>query len=130
MELSTCPKCGFEIGRPVPDCPKCGVLFAKFTPERKKTYASQVVVSTGSISEAFEMIGPVYTVTTNRGGVLDAAARELGISSQAITSDEVVSALVFGDSVANFKAFPIAFKVCTESLKKQAAALGGDAVIG
>ncbi len=130
MELDKCPKCGFAIGSPSPECPKCGILFAKFAPERKKLYASEVVVSTESLSEPFETIGPVYTVTTNRGSVLDMAARDLGIHSQAIGGGEIVSALVFGDSVANFKAFPIAFKVCTESLKKQAAALGGDAVIG
>ena len=51
MELDKCPKCGFAIGSPSPECPKCGILFAKFAPERKKLYASEVVVSTESLSE-------------------------------------------------------------------------------
>ena len=130
MQLDKCPKCGFDIGRPAPDCPKCGILFAKFTPERKKVYASQVIVSTTMLSEPVETIGPVYAVTTNREGVLDRAAKQLGIDIRAIQGDEVVSALIFGDSVANFRAFPVAFKVCTEQLRREALALGADAVIG
>ena len=34
------------------------------------------------------------------------------------------------DSLANYKAFPVAFAVCTEELRRQAAGLGCDAVIG
>jgi uncharacterized protein YbjQ (UPF0145 family) len=63
-------------------------------------------------------------------GVLDAAAKRLGIDIRAVSDREVLSALTLGDSVANFQSFPIAFAVCVEQLKRQAAALGGDAVIG
>ena len=125
-----CPKCGFRHTSAVPACAKCGIVFARFSPEKRRVYAGQVVVSTESLSEPVDTIGPVYAVTTNLKGVLDAAARKLGIDTRAVTDSEVLSALVFGDSVANFQAFPIAFAVCVEQLKRQAAAQGGDAVIG
>jgi uncharacterized protein YbjQ (UPF0145 family) len=63
-------------------------------------------------------------------GTLDAAAKKLGVDVQAISNTEVLSAAIFGDSVANFQAFSVAFAVCVEQLKRQAASMGGDAVIG
>jgi uncharacterized protein YbjQ (UPF0145 family) len=63
-------------------------------------------------------------------GTLDAAAKKLGIDIRAISEGELMSALVFGDSSANFKAFPVAFAVCSEQLRRQAASMGGDAVVG
>jgi hypothetical protein len=35
-------------------------------------------------------------------GTLDAAAKKLGIDVQAISNTEILSAAIFGDSVANF----------------------------
>ncbi len=125
-----CPKCGFHNPAPVASCGKCGVIFARYSPEKQRVPAGQVVVSTATISEPFDTIGPVYAVTTNMKGVLDAAARKLGIDLQAVSDSEVMSALVLGDSVANYQAFPIAFAVCVEQLKRQAARLGADAVVG
>ena len=125
-----CPKCNFKLPAPAPVCPKCGVIFAKWTPERRKVYPAQVVVSTTLLSEPFTTLGPVYTLTTNMKGTLDAAAKKLGVDVQAISNTEVLSAAIFGDSVANFQAFPVAFAVCVEQLKRQAASIGADAVIG
>jgi uncharacterized protein YbjQ (UPF0145 family) len=125
-----CPKCSFKLPAPAPVCPKCGVIFAKWMPERRKVYPAQVVVSTTLLSESFITLGPVYTLTTNMKGTLDAAAKKLGVDVQAISNTEVLSVAIFGDSVANFQAFPVAFAVCVEQLKRQAASIGADAVIG
>ncbi len=55
---------------------------------------------------------------------------KLGLDVRAITGEEVMGAFLLGDSVANFQAFPLAFTVCVEQLKRQCAALGGNAVLG
>jgi uncharacterized protein YbjQ (UPF0145 family) len=125
-----CPKCGFHQLSPTPVCAKCGVVFARFSPEKKHTYASQVLVSTTTLAEAYETVGPVYAITTNLRGVLDAAAKKLGIDIRAVTDTEFLSAFATGDSVANYQAFPVAFAVCVEQLKRDAASLGANAVIG
>jgi uncharacterized protein YbjQ (UPF0145 family) len=106
------------------------VIFAKWSLDKRRVYPAQVVVSTTLLSEPFTTVGPVYAVTTNMKGTLDAAAKKLGIDIQAVSSEELLSSAVFGDSVANFQAFPVAFTVCVEQLKRQAANMGADAVIG
>jgi len=97
---SDCPKCSFQLPAPAAACPKCGIVFAKWYPEKRKVYPSQVVVSTTLLSEPFTTIGPVYALTTNMQGTLDAAAKKLGIDIRAVSDWEVLSALTFGDSVA------------------------------
>lgn len=130
-QLATdCPKCGFFHAAPADTCSRCGVVFARFSPEKRRVPAAQVVVSTTTLEEPFETLGPVYAVTTNLRGVLDAAAQKLGVNIQAVTDSEMLSAVVLGDSVANFRAFPIAFAVCVEQLKRDASRLGADAVVG
>jgi len=127
---SDCPKCSFQLPAPAPMCPKCGIVFAKWAPEKRKVYPSQVTVSTTLLSEPFTTIGPVYAITTNQQGTLDAAAKKMGIDIRAVSDWEFLSALSYGDSVASFQSFPVAFAVCIEQLKRQAANLGADAVIG
>ena len=126
-----CPKCGQRLASPHDStCQRCGLIFAKWMPERRKLYPSQIIVSTTRLAESFETVAPVYAITTNQKGVLDQAAKRLGLDTRAITESELLSSLFLGDSVANYQAFPIAFAVCVEQLKIQAAALGCDAVIG
>jgi len=125
------PNAGYDSPRRrISTCPKCGLIFAKWTPERRKLYPSQVIVSTTTLAEPFETVAPVYAITTNQKGVLDQSARRLGLDIRAITDSELLSSLFLGDSVANYQAFPIAFAVCVEQLKIQAAALACNAVIG
>ncbi len=128
--MSVCPKCSFQSPDGVDTCPKCGVIFARYSAEKTRVPSAQVLVSTTMISEPFAVIAPVYALATNKHGQLDAAARKLGINVKSTTDFEVLSALVVGDSSANFQAFPVAWTVCVEQLKRQAASLGGDAVIG
>ena len=128
--MAACPKCGFELPGPMDSCPKCGVIIARFNAEKTRVPSAQVVVSTTMISEPFTVLAPVYALATNKHGQLDAAARKLGINVKSTTDFEVLSALFVGDSSANFQAFPVGWTVCIEQLKRQAASLGGDAVIG
>ena len=128
--MNVCPKCSFQLPAPSDSCPKCGVIFARFSAEKARVPAAQVVVSTTMISEPFSVLAPVYALATNKGGQLDAAARKLGINVKSTSDSEVLGALFLGDSSANYEAFPIARHVCIEQLKRQAASLGGDAVVG
>ncbi|MBP9946336.1 MAG: heavy metal-binding domain-containing protein [Vicinamibacteria bacterium] len=128
--MNVCPKCSFQLPAPSDSCPKCGVIFARFSAEKARVPAAQVVVSTTMISEPFSVLAPVYALATNKGGQLDAAARKLGINVKSTSDSEVLGALFLGDSSANYEAFPIAWHVCIEQLKRQAASLGGDAVVG
>jgi uncharacterized protein YbjQ (UPF0145 family) len=89
-----------------------------------------VIVSTDRLYEPFQTISPVYTVITNRGRVLDDAAKALGIDVRSFSGADLLSGLVMGDSVADYRLFPIAFTVCVEALKRGAAARGANAVIG
>jgi uncharacterized protein YbjQ (UPF0145 family) len=126
----TCPKCNFDVEAGATSCPRCGVIFAKLGRDKQRISPSQIVVSTIQLSEPFRTIGPVYAMTTNKHGILDQAARELGIDFTALTSDEFFSALVLGDSTANVHALPVAWTVCLEYLRRQASRLGADAIIG
>jgi uncharacterized protein YbjQ (UPF0145 family) len=128
--MMTCPKCNFRTDEELGTCPKCGVVFAKIGVHRARPPAALVTVSTAVLSEPYETVGVVYALTTNKNGVLDRAARELGIQSQAISGFEVATALLFGDSTANIAALPVAWTVCVEQLKRQCSSMGGDAVIG
>jgi uncharacterized protein YbjQ (UPF0145 family) len=127
---TTCPKCGFQHPAPTEVCGKCGVVFARFSPEKVRIYAGQVIVSTTTLSEPFTTLGPVYAITTNVHGVLEAAAKKLGIEIEAIGTFEFLSAIQLGDSVVKLEAIPVAFTVCVEQLKREAAKIGGDAVVG
>lgn len=128
--MNECPKCHAPVVSGADSCAKCGVILAKFSTEKARVYSSQVIVSTAVLHEPFSTVGPVYAVTTNRGGVLDRSAAKLGINVSGIGASDVFSAVLFGDSLANYKALPVAFAVCVEQLKRQAAAMGADAVIG
>lgn len=128
--MTVCPKCSFQLPAPADSCPKCGVIIARFNAEKTRVPSAQILVSTTMISESFTVIAPVYALATNKGGQLDAAARKLGINVKSTADTELLGALFLGDSSANYEAFPVAWHVCIEQLKRQASALGGDAVVG
>jgi len=128
--VEACPKCSFQLPAPADSCPKCGVIIARYNAERTRVPSAQVVVSTTMISEPFSVLAPVYSLATNNHRQLDSAARKLGINVKSTTDFEIMAALFTGDSSANYQAFPIAWTVCIEQLKRQAASLGGDAVVG
>jgi uncharacterized protein YbjQ (UPF0145 family) len=127
---TTCPKCGFQHTAPTEVCAKCGVVFARFAPEKVRISAGQVVVSTTTLSEPFTTLGPVHAVTTDNHGVLTAAAKKLGIEMEAIGAFEFLSAMQPGEARVKLEAIPVAFTVCVEQLKREAAKIGGDAVVG
>lgn len=128
--MNVCPKCSFQLPAPADACPKCGVIFARYSAEKTRVPSSQVVVSTTMISEPFTVLAPVYSLATNKHGQLDGAAKKLGINVKSTSDTEVIGALFLGDSSANYQAFPVAWQICIEHLKRQAASLGGDAVVG
>ena len=105
-------------------CPKCGVIFARYAPVKSRVPTAQIDVSTTLISEPFTVIAPVYALATNKHGQLDGAAKKLGITVSSTADSEVFAALFLGDSSANYRSFPIAWQICIEHLKRQAASLG------
>jgi hypothetical protein len=65
MQHDSCPKCSFRLAALADSCPRCGLLFEKWT-ERRKT-RREIIVSTGDLRGDYEIIGPVFFQTSNKG---------------------------------------------------------------
>jgi len=132
-EPTSCPKCGFISAAAIDSCPQCGVIFAKFAPEKRKIVPSTVRITTGDIKEDYEILKPVFFSVSNKG-VFSSQLKKLakkhnivGVSAQGRGADLLW--IFAGEWPVEHQDFPIAFVVCLEELKVQAASIGGDAVI-
>lgn len=137
MRFDNCPKCGFELTEAADACPRCGLLFEKWTERRKAR--REVIVSTGDVRGEYEIIGPVFFQTSNKGFFASQLAELIGqyrrelqeweTAGQASKKREGFSLdrLIFFSVGEND--FDKAFYICIEEMKKRAARLGADAVI-
>ena len=124
---ASCPKCGFDLPAPAEACPKCGLIFAKWTGPRKSI--REVVVTTGDLGEAYRVIRPVYFSISNRNKMLDQTAAKFGIPMDGSGTPELALAVFANYAQINWTAFPAAFEVCVEGLRRACVAVGGDAVV-
>jgi hypothetical protein len=123
----SCPKCGFDLPAPADTCPKCGLIFAKWTGPKKTS--RDILVTTGDLRDVYQVLRPVYFSTSNRNKVLDQTAAKFGIPMDGSGTPDLMLAVFANYAEVKWTAFPAAFEVCVEGIRRACFALGGDAVV-
>lgn len=99
----------------------------------------QIIVTTGDLKEDYEILGPVYFQVSNKGlfgSALGALKKQYGGQIAAMKQQGTMSrdradwGFLYGEWSVGQSDFEAAFFIATEELKKRAAMVGGDAVIG
>ena len=122
-----CPKCGFRLPAPADACPKCGLVFAKWTGPVK--IGREITVTTGDVRDAYRVLRPVYFSVSNRNRMLDQTAAKLGIPMDGSGTPDPALVQFASQAQINWTAFPVAFDVCVEGIRRACLAVGGDAVV-
>lgn len=101
--------------------------------------SKQVIVTTGDLKCEYEVLGPVYFQVSNKGlfnNALDSLtkkyAAEIAAMKQSGTMSEARAdwGFLYGEWSVGQNQFESAFYIATQELKKRAALVGGDAIIG
>jgi hypothetical protein len=128
VNLEQCPKCQFSPPSPSDTCPKCGLIFAKWTGPKKTS--RDVLVTTGDLAGgAYDVLRPVYFSVSNRNQMLNQVAAKFGIPMEGTLVRDLALLIFLDYSNVNWMAFPVAFEVCVEGLRRTCLAVGGDAVV-
>jgi hypothetical protein len=78
---------------------------------------------------AYDVIRPVYFSVSNRNQMLDQMAAKFGIPMESTAVRDAALAIFLDYANVNWMAFPVAFEVCVEGLRRACLAVGGDAVV-
>jgi hypothetical protein len=101
--------------------------------------SKQVIVTTGDLKCEYEVLGPVYFQVSNKGlfsSALDSLtkkyAAEIATMKRSGTMSEARAdwGFLYGEWSVGQNQFESAFYIATQELKKRAALVGGDAIIG
>ena len=104
----------------------------------KEGSTAEVIVTTGDLTEDYEIIGPVYFQVSNKGifgSALKNYKNEYAAKIEAmkykgtISQDRPDWGFLYGEWSVGQNDFEAAFFIATEELKKRAKMLGADAVI-
>ena len=100
---------------------------------------SSMPVTTGDLHQAYDIIGPVYFQVSNKG-LLSSALSDLTAQYKAqikamkaqgtMSNDRSDWGFLYGEWSVGQNEFETAFYIATQELKKRAALVGGDAIIG
>lgn len=136
-----CPQCGKQIPDDSVFCSNCGTNFnsAPTSARPAKRKDSDIIVTTGDLKQDYEILGPVYFQVSNKG-IFGSALSKLVQKYQAelqqmkaqgrMSQDRVDWGFLYGEWSVGQSDFEKAFFIATEELKKRAAMVGADAVIG
>ena len=107
--------------------------------ERQETIMASMPVTTGDLHQAYDIIGPVYFQVSNKGlfsSALDKLTKKYAAEIDAMKQSGTMSqgradwGFLYGEWSVGQNQFESAFYVATQELKKRAALVGGDAIIG
>jgi len=99
---------------------------------------SKVIVTTGDLSQPYEVLGPVYFQVSNKGlfgSALSNLKKKYMADIQAMKKSGAMSAdradwgFLYGEWSVGQNDFEAAFFIATEEIKKRAEMVGADAVI-
>lgn len=105
----------------------------------KSEKIKQIIVTTGDLHQAYDIIGPVYFQVSNKGffsSTLDKLTKKYAAEIDAMKESGTMSqaradwSFLYGEWSVGQNQFESAFYIATQELKKRAALVGGDAIIG
>ncbi len=107
--------------------------------EEKKKRISSMPVTTGDLHQDYEIIGPVYFQVSNKG-LFSSSLSELTEqyrkeiesmkASGTMSENRADWGFLYGEWSVGQNQFESAFYIATQELRKRAALVGGDAIIG
>lgn len=107
--------------------------------DEKSEKIKQIIVTTGDLHQAYDIIGPVYFQVSNKGlfsSALDKLTKKYAEEINAMKESGTMSqaradwGFLYGEWSVGQNQFESAFYIATQELKKRAALVGGDAIIG
>lgn len=107
--------------------------------DEKNEKIKQIIVTTGDLHQAYDIIGPVYFQVSNKGlfsSTLDKLTKKYAAEINAMKESGTMSqaradwGFLYGEWSVGQNQFESAFYIATQELKKRAALVGGDAIIG
>lgn len=135
--MRKCRFCQKEIQPTSVICEHCG---KDLIPSRaQQVKASAMVVTTVDLNRGYEVIGPVYYQVSNKGLFSSAYAKlaaqyaaEIAAAKQQgqVANAQMDWGFLYGEYSVGQSDFDRAFFIAVQELKKRAALLGADAIIG